>query len=97
MHLFIVIFREPVAEDWQKAAGAVLSDDDVFVVSKYELIVCLHTSEPSFLAQAFGLYGKGPDPSLGAVFRLQGSYSGFYHVALWDWLQEKLKDVPVSV
>ena len=96
MNLFIVSFREAVAHQWQTHAGAVLNEGDVFVVSPYELIVRLHTEDPSFLTQAFSLYGDASEPVAGVVFKLNGTYAGYHAADLWDWLAVARKDhVPI--
>ena len=95
MNLFIVIFQDPIAHDWQQSAGPVLDEDDVFVISPYELIVRLHTGDPSFLAQAFNLHGEGTEPVVGAVFKLNGTYYGYHRTALWEWMAAATKDAHV--
>ena len=85
-NIFLVSFQEPLANNWKQYANQVLDDGDVYVMSPYVLIVSLTTSDSELLMRAFNLSQKADPPVVGAVFKLEGSYAGYYDVDLWQWL-----------
>ena len=91
-HLFIVHFSEKVSADSLPAYPNDISTDDLFQLSPYTLLVRIPQGDalenPQVLGRAFGFDAKSPDPIVGAVFKLNGSYSGYYHSEMWDWLEE---------
>ena len=53
------------------------------------LVLRSSVSDPKTLNNAIGLFVEDkPDQPRGVLFKLNGSYYGFYGRALWEWLRE---------
>lgn len=64
----------------------------MYVLSPHELLVRLHTEDPSFLTQTFKLHEGDANPVTGAVFKLNGTYAEYHNTDLWKWLAEARQD-----
>ena len=86
MNTFVVICRDPFPPDLKfNDTYAVIVDH--FELSDRELLVRSHADSPQQIAQLLGMYGTEEHPHVGVVLKLEGSYYGYYHSALWDWLE----------
>ena len=88
MHLFLIIFEEALASEAKEKASALFSPEDVFELSDTTLLLRAPTSDPGLLDQTFGLSDDASEPKVGIVFKLNGSYAGYHHAHLWDWLKK---------
>ena len=88
MHLFLIIFEEAIASAAKEKANALFAPEDIFEVSQTTLLLRAPTSDPGLLNQTFGLSDDASEPNVGVIFKLNGSYSGYHHSDLWDWLKK---------
>ena len=89
MNLFIVIFKDEIPSATLQLARS-LYGDGVFELTANELLIRAYIDDPTQLGKQFGIQvtPETSSPSLGVVFKLNGSYSGYYYANLWDWLTE---------
>ena len=88
MFLFMVIFKEAIASKAKEQAENTLLPNQVFELSDTTLLVKSPTSDPALLNQMFGLYKEADEPNIGAIFKLNGTYTGYHRADLWDWLKD---------
>ena len=88
MFLFMIIFKEAIASKAKAKTVNTLLPNQVFELSDTTLLVKSPTSDPALLNQMFGLYAEADAPNIGAIFKLNGTYSGYHRADLWDWLKE---------
>ena len=80
---FIVLFENPISKEEMERAEPLfepfkLKDDALLLYSRNQL--------PATVASdLFGLDSSKP----GVVFKLNGSFSGYYYAELFDWLREE--------
>ncbi len=86
MNLFLISFQEPVSSAIKDRAKAAFSSSQVFILSDRLLLVRTSIENTKDLSAFFDLTGDGDDPISGVVFKLNGSYYGYYSSSLWDWL-----------
>ena len=85
MHLYMVVFEEAMStssEAFQKVTS--ISGNDPFQLTDFSLLMQTPIDNPQAIRDLLGI-GEG---LTGAVFKLNGSYSGFYDEKLWEWLRE---------
>ena len=86
--LFLVHFEKDIAAEMEKRANVHFDSEHVFVLNDYDLLVASDSDDVSFLNKLFHLNSKAKESRLGMVFRLNGSYSGYYNEQLVDWLHK---------
>ena len=85
MNQFIVVFREPIA-DSAVVNNALIAD--TFQLSDSALLVRSSLDSPGHVRRLFKMSSEEPDPNLGVVLKLEGSYAGYDDDPLWDWLSQ---------
>lgn len=88
MHIFLVIFEEAIASEAKEQAASDALPMESFLLSEYALLVGSPVSSPGHLRDLFGLSDESSPTNVGVVFRLNGSYAGYYDAEIWDWLQK---------
>ena len=83
-HMYCVILEEP-DEGIRKA----IENSDMW---RYRLndrsFLIESTKDSKAIVEDIGL-GSEPDATAGVIFRLNGSYSGFYYNSLWETLRSR--------
>ena len=87
MNLFAVIFRGEAPARALEVANTV-SRNEAFEISEGVFLVHSQIDSPEILGDMFGMSDDSGSPQIGVVFKLNGSYSGYYHNDLWEWLAE---------
>jgi hypothetical protein len=87
MSLFLAIFKEPLSPDLVELAESGPTDS-VFEVSDHVLAISSYVENPQVLSEHLGMVGGAADKRVGVVFKLNGSYKGYYRKTLWEWLSE---------
>ena len=87
MNLFVVIFRGEAPPKALEVANTV-SRNEAYKISEGVFLVHSHIDNPEVLGDMFGMSDDSRPPQIGVVFKLNGSYSGYYHSDLWEWLAE---------
>ena len=85
MNIFIGIFEEPPNEDAMSEAkeyfdGLYVIDDDTLLIHDKIL------DSPASVKKFFGL--DEDSGTEGVIFKLNGSYSGYYDSGLWEWMRQ---------
>ena len=84
MYLYMVVFDEALSEDGEMLQTiARISEGGPFRLKDCCLLMLTPIDNPKTIRDLIGI---GED-STGAVFKLNGSYSGFYDEKLWEWLR----------
>ena len=85
MNQFIVVFREPIS-DSAIVNNALIAD--TFQLSDRALLVRSSLDRTQHVGTLFQMSGEEPNPPIGVVLKLEGSYYGNYEQPLWDWLSQ---------
>lgn len=93
MSLFGVLLIENEPEVRQEIGKQIETKyNKAFQVTENFYIVSTVDKSTQKIAETLGIYGDSEEEaSLGIVFRLNGSYSGFADGEIWDWLDEEAK------
>ena len=83
MHLFAVFFRDGIPEDFEAKLGG-FSPSEPYRLSGDLVLFQSHVDNPQYLREPLGI----DDSSAGVLFKLNGSYSGYFSKSLWAWLTE---------
>lgn len=88
MEQYVAVFAEPIAA----VVAAEVNDNPVvsstYTLSNYGLVIRSHAAKPKVISDLIGFLGDQEHPRIGVVFKLNGSYNGYYMSTLWDWLSE---------
>lgn len=87
MNLYAVIFDGKAPPGALEIANTV-SRDEAFKISEGVFLVHSQIDDAGVLADMFGMEDRSRTPEFGVVFKLNGSYSGYFHNNLWEWLAE---------
>ena len=87
MNLLLVIGEQKTMSDIEREASTSPLVNDVYRVSTDTLLV-RSPLEPTTLGTLTGITGEDDDSQVGVIFKLNGSYHGFYKRELWNWLTE---------
>ena len=87
MNLFIIVLPETIPEDLVGDVKSVELVAGVCRITDSAMLVRSYASNPQMLAERFGMSGTTPSTK-GVVFKLNGSYFGYYREDLWKWLEE---------
>lgn len=96
MQFFLVLFDPEMASDIEERSSNV--NFETRSISENAILLATTIDDPLVVRNLLG-FGKGKGKevdSLGAVFKLNGSYSGYYYEGLWDWI-EKIREGHLSV
>lgn len=89
--LFIAVFDDDVPDDVIERAQA-LQGGRVHTLASNLLLISLPGSTANPIVRMLvPEYDLTEDPTAIVVFKLNGSYSGYYHRSLWDWLESSPK------
>ena len=84
-NLYIAIFQNAINDDTTKGIEVVSS---TYKLSSNALLVESEVAKASVLSDLLEIGDDLDPPRIGVVFKLNGSYSGFYAKDLWSWLEE---------
>ena len=91
--LFAVVLTEE-QEKGTAAIEAAFTDRDVYLVDGNTFVVA-HEGLTRDVAKDVGIFRDSegtPGETVGVVFKLNGSYTGFSRASLWEWLDEAAKE-----
>ncbi len=88
MNTFLVICDDPMDCGEVRRIAEQMISADVYGVSDTILLIRYVADNPKVLSDVFGMTGESDDPRVGAVFKLNGSRSGYYYADLWNWLSK---------
>lgn len=83
--LFLVVLDEEIPENVLEKAKAICGEDNIYTMSGDTLLLRSPIESPVALRDRLDI---GMEGHRGVVFKLNGSYGGFYSASLWDWLKE---------
>ena len=83
-NLFVAIFEDEVAGDVAEELEESPAIADTHQVNPTVLVVRSVAHDPAVVSSL----ARMSDERSGVVFRLNGSYQGFFYKSLWDWLKE---------
>ena len=86
MHQFVVLFSDEIPPEVLQLAESTFTTANVFQVSDKALLVRSHSADPASVTMAVGLHADAPSPVAGVVLKLNGTYQGYHHPELWEWL-----------
>lgn len=86
MSIYIIVLEEPSDPKNEETVRRQFSDaykirEGAFLVS--------HSGIAQDIAVSLGIKGTDNPTMTGAVFKINGSYSGYASRAMWDWLKNK--------
>ena len=88
MDQYLAVFKEPVAGEVDGELAANVVVNSTYVLSNHSLIIRSHAMTPKVISDLIGLSSGAEQHRTGVVFKLNGSYHGYYQSKLWDWLSE---------
>jgi hypothetical protein len=83
VHLFAAFFQGGIPSDFVEKAGS-LSTGEPYRLSDNILLFQSYVDNPQYLRDPLGIDAS----TTGVLFKLNGSYSGYFSQSLWDWLKE---------
>ena len=94
MKFFLVLFDPEIASDVKERMANV--NFETHSISENAMLVATTIDDALVVRNLLG-FGKGKEVDrIGAVLKLNGSYSGYYYEGLWDWM-EKIREGHLSV
>ncbi len=94
--LFLVILESATANAVvQEANGLPLIQDSILLTDR-SLLIQSHLSNPQLVGDMLRISEKADSPQVGLVFRLSGSYSGYFYPHVWEWLAAKRSESSVA-
>ncbi len=95
MYFYIAVCEEPITDDMFEKANQLCSKE-AYRLTDNALLLQSHISDPGVFVPAFRLDDSfGDDSNIGVVLKLNGSYMGYHHSKLWDWL-DAIKEAAVG-
>ncbi len=79
---YLVVLEESVSDADKKRAKTLF---DVYQINENVIVLYSTNSVPTGVVSDLL---ELDDEKVGIVFKLNGSYSGFYYSEFWDWLDE---------
>lgn len=93
MTMYIALLHEPLSQTRAEQIREDLkSHEDLFSFGEQAWILKTNISDVEYAREVFSLSAESDAPRVGAVFKLNGSYSGYYYEPLWDWLKEARRE-----
>ena len=83
METYIVILRHAITDEIAEKADGV-SEGQAYQLSDHVLLIRSFIDTPLPIRNHLGI-AEGRE---GVVFKLRGSYSGYEHRSLWEWISE---------
>ncbi len=89
MTMYIALLQEPLTEtSVDQMKDELKSHEGLFPFGENAWILKTNIDDIEYAREMFNLSAECETPQVGAVFKLNGSYSGYYYEPLWDWLKE---------
>ncbi len=89
MNTFVAVLRdEGVTMELMEELQSIGFIRGVYKLTDNALLVSCSAETPRVLSETLGMSSERPEPTSGVVFKLNGSYFGYYDSDLWDWLTE---------
>ena len=86
VYQFLVYYQEPVSTEKKEQLAEQPLIESIFALEDRVLLIQTPLADPGLLAAIVDVTGE--NPKAGVTFKLDGSYSGYFHKDLWDWLEE---------
>ena len=87
MNLYIILFDEAITDETENEVKSNPLVRDAFRLSDHNMLIQSYVDDPKPLGESLGISGESGTSQVGVLFNLVGSYHGYYHAALWDWLE----------
>lgn len=89
MTMYIALLHEPLSQPLvDRIKEDLKGHEGLFPFGETAWILKTNISDVEYAREMFNLSAESETPQVGAVFKLNGSYSGYYYEPLWDWLKE---------
>ena len=87
--LFMAVFNEDAPPDVVERAGQ-LEDGGAHIIASNVMLIHLSSSSSSndLIRKLVPDFDENEKPTALVVFKLNGSYAGYYNKRLWDWLDD---------
>ena len=92
MNQFIAIFAEPIIDSIDTDSPLI---KDRYSLSDNVLLLQSTLDKPQHISELLGISEDEQTPNVGVVFKLEGSYNGYQHGSLWNWLEKARASVNV--
>ncbi len=86
MQLFLIVLTEEVADTVKSEAEKLPLIQDTHVMTDQALLVQSYVSNPQVISDMLRISENAELPQVGVVFKLNGSYSGYFYPQVWEWL-----------
>ncbi len=92
--LFVAVFNEPIQED---SLACITNAAKIHQLNDHTVLIESSVARAGALSELLGMTddAEGHEPQHGVVFKLNGSYGGYWSQSLWDWL-EQVRDTVVA-
>lgn len=84
MNHYVALFQNPVAEQVGEELSSVAIVEGTYKLSDFAMLIRSVINSPETLSKLLEL----SEERSGVVFKMNGSYHGYYFTSLWDWLAE---------
>ena len=88
MELFLVALTEPLPDKELDEIVNGLQGTSIKVTTANLVLLASPHSSAEHISTAFGFTGESNPERTGVVFKLNGSYFGYYYSSLWNWLRK---------
>lgn len=96
MNQFLVYFQESITPEKKQQIESAPLVSGLFQLSERDFVIRSYLSDPKLLAPVVGITGDTEGSAVGVVFRLNGSYWGYFDKDLWNWLMEERHEAATS-
>ena len=87
MNLFIITFHKAITPEIENEVNSDPLVKQAFKLNDHDMLVQSYADSPQALSESIGMIGEPDEARAGVVFNLEGSYHGYYHKDLWNWLE----------
>lgn len=89
MNTFVAVLRDGVfTQEMAEQIESMGYIRSVYMLTDKALLIRCHADLPRVVSDSLGMSDEHSEPVVGVVFKLNGSYFGYYGKDLWDWLAE---------
>ena len=92
--LFVAVFDQPVQTE---TLTCITNAAEIHRLNDHTVLIESSVAKAGTLSELLGMTddSEGQEPLKGVVFKLNGSYGGYWPQSLWDWL-ERVRDKVIA-